>query len=321
MSEAEAKPAALVTHEDCGLHDTGWGHPEHMGRLPAIVKAIYRDTPALQDHILQHEAQHATEAQLARVHTSGHIELVRAAAAEAVRTGEIVRLDTETVVSPATWDAALAAAGCAVDAAMLTLSGRARNALALSRPPGHHATADRAMGFCLFNSAAVGAYHARAAHGLKRVAVVDFDVHHGNGTQDIFWNDHEMFYASTHQAPLYPGTGAANERGLDNILNVPLPPLADGEAFRHAFAEHLLPALTEFRPDLVIISAGFDAHKDDPLAALCLEEEDFAWATRELMRLAAYQCGGRLVSTLEGGYDLDALGRSAAAHVAALMGQ
>lgn len=304
----------LYTHEACLAHDTGPYHPERPDRLRAVLEAL--DAPAFAG-LVRREAPEASEAQLLRAHPRAHIDRVKAA----IPAEGLGGIDADTLVSPHSLAAALRAAGAVCAAVDAVVGGEAQNAFCAVRPPGHHAESARAMGFCLFNSAAVGAYHARAAHGLKRVAVVDFDVHHGNGTQDIFWNDHEMFYASTHQAPLYPGTGAANERGLDNILNVPLPPLAGSEAFRHAFAEHVLPALTEFRPDLVIISAGFDAHRDDPLAALCLEEEDFAWATRELMRLAAYQCGGRLVSTLEGGYDLDALGRSAAAHVAALMGQ
>lgn len=320
MSEAEAKPAALVTHEDCGLHDTGWGHPEHMGRLPAIVKAIYRDTPALQDHILQHEAQHATEAQLARVHTSGHIELVRAAAAEAVRTGEIVRLDTETVVSPATWDAALAAAGCAVDAAMLTLSGRARNALALSRPPGHHATADRAMGFCLFNNVAVAARAAQAEHGVERVLVIDWDVHHGNGTQDIFYADPTVFYLSLHIDGHYPGTGSVTERGdgagHGATLNVPLPAGTASAEYLAAFDVALDRVFDAFEPGLVLVSAGGDCLAGDPLGGLLLEPGDLhAMTARVLQRTAA-----PVVAVLEGGYAPARTGAGTLAILRALAG-
>jgi acetoin utilization deacetylase AcuC-like enzyme len=187
------------------------------------------------------------------------------------------------------------------------------------RPPGHHAEADRAMGFCLFNNVAVGAHHARARHGIRRVAVIDFDVHHGNGTQHMFEGDAELFYGSTHQWPLYPGTGARSERGVGNICNAPLPSGAGSEAFRAAFSSIILPALEDFAPELLLISAGFDAHRRDPLAGLELDTEDFGWATAELMAVADRCCGGRVVSTLEGGYDLNALAESAAAHVRALV--
>jgi acetoin utilization deacetylase AcuC-like enzyme len=198
--------------------------------------------------------------------------------------------------------------------------GEAKNAFIAARPPGHHALASRAMGFCLFNSAVVAAFHARAVHGAKRVAVVDFDVHHGNGTEAIFWNDENAFYASSHEFPQYPGTGRSSDRGaFDNVANAPLPTGASGEAFRRAWGERLLPALSAFGPDLIVISAGFDAHRADPLGGLALVEADFAWATAEIAGLARDQCGGRLISVLEGGYDLGALGRSAAAHVKALM--
>jgi acetoin utilization deacetylase AcuC-like enzyme len=200
------------------------------------------------------------------------------------------------------------------------VAGELRNAFCAVRPPGHHAERDRAMGFCLFNNIAVGALHAQAAHGMARVAVIDFDVHHGNGTQDIFFSNPDLFYASTHQSPLYPGTGAASERGAsENILNIPLRPGAGSEQFRAAFERLILPALSAFAPQLILVSAGFDAHRADPLAELCLDEADFGWATREICAIAAMTCSGRVVSALEGGYDLDALGRSAAAHVRALM--
>jgi acetoin utilization deacetylase AcuC-like enzyme len=187
------------------------------------------------------------------------------------------------------------------------------------RPPGHHAEPERAMGFCLFNSVAIGARRAREAHGLERVAVVDFDVHHGNGTQAIFEQDPRVFYGSTHQWPLYPGTGSAREKGVGNVVNVPLRPMSGSAEFRHAFNEFILPALDDFRPDFLIISAGFDAHRDDPLAQLMLVEEDYAWVTEQLAALADRQCQGRIVSSLEGGYDLAALAASAAAHVRVLM--
>ena len=200
------------------------------------------------------------------------------------------------------------------------MAGEADNAFCAVRPPGHHAEPERAMGFCLFNNVAIGAAQARAVHGLSRVAVVDFDVHHGNGTQAMFWDEPELFFGSTHQMPLYPGTGSASERGASgNIVNVPLPPGAGSEEFRAAMAEGVLPALRRFAPEFLLVSAGFDAHQADPLAQLRFQDEDYAWATAELKRVAGECCAGRLVSTLEGGYDLSALASSAAAHVAALM--
>src|SRR3546814_549995 len=205
----------------------------------------------------------------------------------------------------------------AVDAVM---AGEADNAFCAVRPPGHHAEPDRAMGFCLFNNVAVGALHARAVHGLNRIAVVDFDVHHGNGTQAAFWSDPDLFYASTHQSPLYPGTGSARERGVNaNIVNVPLPTAAGSQQFRQAMRDFVVPALTSFQPEVLFVSAGFDAHGEDPLAGLDFTEDDYAWATGELLALARSACGGRLVSVLEGGYNPSALGRSVAAHVRALL--
>ncbi len=211
---------------------------------------------------------------------------------------------------------AVGAVCAAVDA---VVAGDADNAFCAVRPPGHHAEADHAMGFCLFNSVAIGAQRARQLHGLERAAIIDFDVHHGNGTQAIFENNPHVFYASTHQAPLYPGTGARSETGVGNIVNVPLRPMSGSAEFRHAFNEFILPALEDFRPDFILVSAGFDAHRADPLAQLMLVEADYAWVTERLMACAARHCEGRIVSSLEGGYDLDALAASAAAHVAALM--
>jgi acetoin utilization deacetylase AcuC-like enzyme len=229
-------------------------------------------------------------------------------------------LDADTAVSPGSGEAALRAAGAVVAAVDAVVGGRAKNAFCAVRPPGHHAEPGTPMGFCLFGNVAIGALHARAAHGLRRIACVDFDVHHGNGTQAMFERDPDLFYASTHQWPLYPGTGAAEERGVaDNVVNAPLRPHADGEAFRRAFERAILPALDRFAPELLLVSAGFDAHARDPLAALNLEEDDFAWVTAALAEVARAHAGGRIVSALEGGYDLEALGRSAAAHVTALM--
>jgi acetoin utilization deacetylase AcuC-like enzyme len=311
-------PVALVTHEDCGRHDTGWGHPEHMGRLPAIVKALYRDTPALLDHVLQHEARHATEAQLMRVHTAAHIERVRRAVAEATRSGELVHLEADTVVSPASWDAALAAAGCAIDAAALTLTGRARHALALSRPPGHHATQDRALGFCLFNNVAVAARAAQAEHGAERVLIIDWDVHHGNGTQDIFYGDASVYYLSLHIAGHYPGSGAAAERGagagLGHTLNVPLAAGTSAAEYRLAFDDALAQAFDGAAPGLILVSAGGDCLAGDPLGGLLLEPADLHAMATAVKRHAA-RIPAPVVAVLEGGY---APGRTGAGMVAVL---
>jgi acetoin utilization deacetylase AcuC-like enzyme len=238
---------------------------------------------------------------------------------EAIPTEGYVLLDGDTTASPGSGEAALRAAGALIAAIDAVINGEAANAFCAVRPPGHHAESDQAMGFCLFNNVAIGAAHARQAHGLERVAVIDFDVHHGNGTQHMFEQDPGLFYASTHQWPLYPGTGAPEEQGCGNILNVPLPPGAGSAEFREAMAEIVLPVLDQFGPDLVIISAGFDAHAADPLAMLELVEADYAWVTKALAELAWTHCGGRVVSALEGGYDLAALARSAAAHVRSLM--
>jgi acetoin utilization deacetylase AcuC-like enzyme len=228
-------------------------------------------------------------------------------------------LDGDTSLSPGSGEAALRAAGAVAAAVDAVAAGESANAFCAVRPPGHHAEPATAMGFCLFNNVAVGAHQARSAHGLRRIAVMDFDVHHGNGTQAMFERDPELFYASTHQMPLYPGTGSVGETGCGNICNAPLPPNAGSAEFRAAMSRRVLPALVAFAPDMLLISAGFDAHRADPLANLRLEEADYAWATDELLDLAARHCGGRVVSTLEGGYDLDALAASAAAHVGRLM--
>src|SRR6202035_5184369 len=230
-----------------------------------------------------------------------------------------VGIDADTILSPASGAAALRAAGAVVAAVDAVVSKEADNAFCAVRPPGHHAEPQRAMGFCLFNNAAIGALRAREVHGLARVAVVDFDVHHGNGTQAAFEADRSLFYASTHQYPLYPGTGSASETGVGNIVNVPLRPMSGSSQFRAAMTERILPALDAFRPELVLISAGFDAHRSDPLAQLLFDEEDYTWITEKLIEIADRRAGGRLVSTLEGGYDLPALGASAAAHIRVLM--
>jgi acetoin utilization deacetylase AcuC-like enzyme len=242
--------------------------------------------------------------------------------AQKARAERYLSLDADTIMSAGTAEAARMAAGAVINAVDLVMSAKARNAFCAVRPPGHHAERARAMGFCFFNNIAVGALHARAAYGLSRVAVLDFDVHHGNGSQQIAQSDPEFFYGSTHQWPLYPGSGSADDAGpADNIVNVPLAPGSDGKALRQAYAEKILPALERFSPQIVLLSAGFDGHWADPLADLRFNAKDFAWLTRETCSLAERLCAGRVVSTLEGGYDLAALAQSAAAHVEALMGR
>jgi acetoin utilization deacetylase AcuC-like enzyme len=281
------------------------------------MRAVER---ALEQEIFQMLAREAAprvdRAALLRVHPEGYVAAIeRAAPADG-----FARIDADTAMSPGTLEAAMHAAGGATFAVDEVMGGRIANAFVATRPPGHHAERAVPMGFCFFNNAAIAARHARAAHGAERVAIVDFDVHHGNGTQDIFWDDPAVLYASTHEMPLYPGTGAIGERGAHGqIVNAPLRAGDGGEAFREALETAILPRLEAFSPDLVVISAGFDAHRLDPLANLNLVEADYAWATRRLMAVARASCHGRIVSLLEGGYDLDGLSRSVAAHVSALM--
>jgi acetoin utilization deacetylase AcuC-like enzyme len=302
----------FVTHEACLAHDAGRHHPESPARLKAVLAAL--EAPAFAA-LARREAPRAAFEDLARAHAPGHVEAIVALIPDKGHAA----IDADTIVSPGSGEAALRAAGAVCAAVDAVIAGEAGNAFCAVRPPGHHAERNRSMGFCLFNNVAVGAYRARAVHGLERVAAIDFDVHHGNGTQQIFWDDPSLFYASTHQYPLYPGTGARTETGVGNIVNAPLRPHAGSAEFRRAMDGIVLPALDAFRPDLVLISAGFDAHRDDPLANLNFETEDFRWATERLCDLAARHCRGRVVSSLEGGYDLAALAASAAAHVGALM--
>ena len=303
----------LYTHKAGLDHDTGMGHPERPARLAAVWKAL--DDPGFSA-LDRREAPRATDQQILAMHPSSHLEMIR----EASPAKGMIMLDADTVMSPGSLEAAERAAGAVCAAVDVVLDGEADNAFCAVRPPGHHAEPTRPMGFCLFNSVAIGAAHAQAAHGLERVAVMDFDVHHGNGTQAMFWDRPSLFYASTHQMPLYPGTGAADERGAsNNIVNAPLPPGAGGTEFRNAMEGIILPALRRFSPELLLISAGFDAHRADPLAGLNFDVSDFVWATEVLVSVADECCEGRVVSTLEGGYDLQALAESAAAHVRALM--
>src|SRR5438874_8537644 len=306
-------PTLLVTHSACLCHLTPAGHPERPDRLRAIERVLANERFQMLLRIAAPAAELET---VALCHPMDYVTELR----EATPKQGIVRLDADTSMSPGSFEAALRAAGGAVQAVDEVMTKRAANAFVATRPPGHHTETARPMGFCLFNNAAIAARYAQKKHGIERAAVVDFDVHHGNGSQDIFWSDRSVMYGSTHQMPLYPGTGATNERGEHNtIVNAPLRPGDGGEAFRAAFGTVILPRLRDFRPVLVVISAGFDAHMRDPLANLNLVESDFDWATRKLMEVADASAGGRLVSVLEGGYDLDGLANSAAAHVAALM--
>ncbi len=307
---------ALITHPASLGHDMGPGHPERPDRVRALHVALA--APEF-DALRRHDAPPAARGAIERVHPPAYVERLWQARPEP---GGLVRLDADTAMNAGTWEAVDRAVGGACLAVDLVLGGSADNAFVAMRPPGHHAERATAMGFCFFNTAAIAARHAQAAHGVGRVAIVDFDVHHGNGTQDVFWDDGSVLYASTHQMPLYPGTGARGERGDKNtIVNAPLRPGDGGEAFRAAMEGAVLPRVAGFAPDLLILSAGFDAHRRDPLAQLELEASDFAWATAALMAVADRACSGRVVSVLEGGYDLEGLRTSGAAHVLALMGR
>lgn len=306
---------ALVSHSDCGLHDTGWGHPEHVGRLRAIPRAL-REEPDLFHLLLQVEGRHATEEELLLAHDGGYIATVRDLAA---RGGG--RLDADTVASSGSWLAATAAAGCLLDAVDMAMDGRAERSFCGVRPPGHHALRARAMGFCLFGNVAIAAHYARQKHGLQRILIVDWDVHHGNGTQALVEQERDIHFVSMHQWPWYPGTGAAQDRGPHrNVWNVPmaagLPPAEYLGALERAIDE----ATQGFTPDLVLISAGFDCLAGDPLGGFTLEPEDLAALTRRLVARATQWCKGRLVSALEGGYDPDRVATAAVAHLRALAG-
>jgi acetoin utilization deacetylase AcuC-like enzyme len=302
----------LYSHPTCLEHDPGRHHPESPARLRAVLAAL--DEPEFA-RLERREASEAALDDLFRVHSRQLVERTLAAVPHSGHVG----IDADTILSPASGAAALRAAGAVVAAVDAVIAREADNAFCAVRPPGHHAEPERAMGFCLFNNAAIGALRAREVHGLARVAVIDFDVHHGNGTQAAFESDRSLFYASTHQYPLYPGTGAASETGVGNIVNAPLRPMSGSGSFRHAMTERILPALNAFQPEFVVVSAGFDGHRSDPLAQLLLDEQDYTWVTEKLVEVAASHAKGRLVATLEGGYDLAALRGSVAAHVRVLM--
>jgi acetoin utilization deacetylase AcuC-like enzyme len=302
----------LYTHPIYLEHLTPVGHPERPDRLRAIARV-------LEDERFDDLDRRQSPPGDADAILLAHPETHRARVEAAIPTEGLARIDADTSASPKSWEAALTAIGAATAAVDDVFSGEADNVFVAARPPGHHAERETAMGFCFFNNAAIAARHAQKAHGAERVAIVDWDVHHGNGTQDIFWNDPSVLYCSTHQMPLYPGTGARNETGSGNIVNAPLASGDGGDAFREAFRSRILPALDAFRPDLIIISAGFDAHHRDPLAEINLTEDDFDWATGELLDRAGRFSSNRVVSLLEGGYDLEGLANSTAAHVGRLM--
>jgi len=301
----------IFTHTACLAHDTGPMHAESPARLEAVTRGL-RETYSDLSWI---DAPRATRGQLLRVHSDPLLHAVLESKPQ-----QRIWLDPDTALSPASAEAGLRAAGAVVAAVDAVMTGPARRAFCAVRPPGHHATSCAPMGFCLFNSIAVGAAHALDKYGLSRVAIADFDVHHGNGTQAIFDLEPRVVFASTHQMPLYPDSGHASDRGVNNIFNAPLPPGAGSTQFRAAWRDKLLPQLDAFRPQLLMISAGFDAHRRDPLAQLELDAADFEWITRELVAIADRHAQGRLVSSLEGGYDLQGLSESCVAHVGALRG-
>jgi len=302
---------AFISHPDCELHDTGAGHPESPARMRAVLD--YLPGRDIWRRLTEYEAPLVDREKLYRVHDKHYVDTVFAAEPSQGR----VYLDPDTSMAPHSLNAALRAAGSVVMGVDLVMSGDMDQAFCCVRPCGHHAEVARPMGFCLFNNIAVGARYAQDRYGLNKVAIVDFDVHHGNGTEDIFRNDPSVFFSSTFQHPFYPGSGA--DTRSDHIVNIPLPAGTRGDRFRAAFEERILPALNGFEPELLFISAGFDAHNDDPLAQLCLFEEDFAWATGKIKGVADLHAQGRVISVLEGGYNLLALARSVEAHLQAML--
>ena len=302
----------FYTHPVALLHEPGHGHPESPMRLRMVLRALETEkVPGLE----RREAPLATLEQIQRVHPERYTRRILAAVPEQ----GFVQVDGDTVLNPYSGEASLRGSGAACAAVDAVLAGESKRAFTAMRPPGHHAEAMEAMGFCMFNHVAVAAMQAKYVHGLSRLAIFDFDVHHGNGTQNSFWDDPDTLYLSTHQSPLYPGTGLLHERGIKgNILNRPMPPGTGSQAWRRVVERDILPAIDRWRPELILLSAGFDGHAEDPLASFSLFEEDFAWVTRELVALAETHAQGRIVSLLEGGYDPGALARSVVAHLKAL---
>jgi len=308
------KAVAFISHADCGRHDTGWGHPEHVGRLRAIPRALRNDFDLFES--IEHlEGRHATEDEIALAHDPAYVASVRALAEEGGG-----RFDADTVASPGSWAAATAGAGCVLDAVDLAVAGETKRSFCTVRPPGHHALRSSAMGFCLFGNVAIAARYARRIKGLDRVLIVDWDVHHGNGTEALVEDDANTRFVSMHQWPWYPGTGAADDRGPhDNVWNVPLPPALPRETYVGKLLEAVDDAAMGFTPDLVLISAGFDSLAGDPLGGFTLEMEDVTRLTRELVSRAEQWCRGRLVSSLEGGYVPERLGEAAVVHMRAMI--
>jgi acetoin utilization deacetylase AcuC-like enzyme len=300
---------AFISHSDCGRHDTGWGAPEHVGRLRAITRA-FREHPELFMSLLHHEGRHATPEELALVHDAAYI-----AGIQAISLAGGGQLDPDTVASEGSWLAATAAAGCVLDAVDMSFDGRAVRSLSAVRPPGHHAIRDSSMGFCIFGNVALAAHYARVTHRANRVLVVDWDVHHGNGTQALIEHDPGIHFVSMHQWPWYPGTGAASERGIGNLWNIPMPAGLAPDVYVDALRAGIDAATASFTPDLVLISAGFDSLAGDPLGGFTLEMEHVALLTRELVQRANVWCGGRVVSALEGGYAPERLGEACMVHL------
>ncbi|HUQ48492.1 MAG TPA: histone deacetylase [Gemmatimonadaceae bacterium] len=303
----------FISHSDCGRHDTGWEHPDHVGRLRAITRAL-RNVPELWEAVDQLEGRHATAEEIALAHGADYIAMVERLAA-----GGGGRLDPDTVASEGSWDAATAGAGCVLDGVDRAFSGENLRSFCAVRPPGHHALKDRSMGFCIFGNIAVAAHYARARHSAERVLIVDWDVHHGNGTQALVENERDIHFVSMHQWPWYPGTGAAADRGpLNTVWNIPMPPGLAAKQYVDAFEKGVDQATANFVPDLILISAGFDSLAGDPLGGFTLELDDVTTLTRNLVGRAESLCGGRLVSALEGGYEPDRLGQACVTHLAAL---
>ena len=303
---------AFVSHSDCGRHDTGWGHPEHVGRLRAITRAL-RNHPELFVALAHVEGRRATDAELALAHDAGYVATVR----EMARAGG-GRLDPDTVVSEGSWDAATAAAGCLLDAVDMAFDGRASRSFCAVRPPGHHALRARGMGFCLFGNVALAARYARTHHGVERVLIVDWDVHHGNGTQALVERDTSIHFVSMHQWPWYPGTGPASDRGNGNVWNIPMAAGLPAAQYVDALRRGVEAATDGFTPDVVLISAGFDSLRGDPLGGFTLELDDVDALTRWVVERAEVWCGGRVVSALEGGYDTERVGEASVVHMRAL---